>query len=286
MILIVDSGSSKTDWCFATSRSEYITIQTDGINPAVQSQEEMTRIIHGQLIAATRLRGIDLYALGSVFFYGAGCTSELSLSVASILHGCLGDSVDVHVASDLLAAAHALCGHSEGIACILGTGSNSCLYDGEKITAHTPALGYILGDEGSGSALGKALLNGILKGWLPQKLGEDILEEARLNQADIIEKVYRRNAPNRFLASLSKYILPRIGIPEIEELVVGNFELFVKICLTPYKTAAPILNAIGSIAYYYKPQLCKAAERHGYTIGKIMKSPIEGLLDYYFCHSK
>lgn len=287
MILIADSGSSKTDWCFAISHKEYVIIKTEGINPIVQSQDYISNILFKQFMPQVQQKGLDVTSLESIRFYGAGCTPEKSDVVANLLRNCvMRRNTDIYVASDLLAAAHALCGHNEGIACILGTGSNSCLYDGNKIIAHTPALGFILGDEGSGSALGKSILNGILKGWLPKDLGNVILKETGLTQASIIENVYRKKNPNRFLASLSKHILPHIDVPEISEIVIRNFEQFIKVNLHPYKSTKPVLNSVGSIAHYYKPQLCEASARQGYSVGKVIKSPMEGLINFYFTEDK
>ena len=177
MKLIVDSGSTKTDWCFAQSSDTYVLVQTDGINPIVQSFDEIVSVVQDQMLTRAKQQFIDVASLENVFFYGAGCTPEHSHIVEEALHSALGESVSVYVESDLLAAARALCGTHPGIACILGTGSNSCYFDGDKIKEHTPALGYILGDEGSGAVLGRTFINGILKGTLPQELRDEFFEE-------------------------------------------------------------------------------------------------------------
>lgn len=284
MKLIVDSGSTKTDWCFAESSDVYVLVHTDGINPVVQSYDEMLSVVQEQMLPRAKQQSLDLASLDEVYFYGAGCTSELRSVVEKALHVVVGEKPSVFVDSDLLAAARALCGTDSGIACILGTGSNSCYYDGEEIKEHTPALGYILGDEGSGAVLGRNFINGILKGTLSQNLRDEFLEEYQTSQADIIDKVYHSATPNRFLASLSKFILSHIDDDCLETLVVRNFENFIISNIRSYSEAKPVINAVGSIAFLYRKQLKQAAMSQGYELGKILKSPLEGLLDYHFAN--
>lgn len=284
MKLIVDSGSTKTDWCFAESSDVYVLVHTDGINPVVQSYDEMLSVVQEQMLPRAKQQSLDLASLDEVYFYGAGCTPELRSVVEKALHVVVGEKPSVYVDSDLLAAARALCGTDSGIACILGTGSNSCYYDGEEIKEHTPALGYILGDEGSGAVLGRNFINGILKGTLSQNLRDEFLEEYQTSQADIIDKVYHSATPNRFLASLSKFILSHIDDDCLETLVVRNFENFIISNIRSYSEAKPVINAVGSIAFLYRKQLKQAAMSQGYELGKILKSPLEGLLDYHFAN--
>lgn len=284
MKLIVDSGSTKTDWCFADSSDVYVLVHTDGINPVVQSYDEMLSVVQEQMLPRAKQQSLDLASLDEVYFYGAGCTPELRLTVEKALRVAVGEKPSVYVDSDLLAAARALCGTDSGIACILGTGSNSCYYDGEDIKEHTPALGYILGDEGSGAVLGRNFINGILKGTLSRELRDEFLEEYQISQADIIDKVYHSATPNRFLASLSKFILPHIDDESLEALVVRNFENFIISNIRNYSEAKPVINAVGSVAFLYRKQLEQAAMSQGYELGKILKSPLEGLLDYHFAN--
>lgn len=284
MKLIVDSGSTKTDWCFAESSDVYVLVQTEGINPVVQSYDEILSVVQEQMLPRAKQQSLDLASLDEVYFYGAGCTPELRSVVEKALRVAVGEKPSVYVDSDLLAAARALCGTDSGIACILGTGSNSCYYDGERIKEHTPALGYILGDEGSGAVLGRNFINGILKGTLSQNLRDEFLEEYQTSQADIIDKVYHSATPNRFLASLSKFILSHIDDECLEALVVRNFENFIISNIKNYSEARPVINAVGSVAFFYRKQLEQAAVSQGYKLGKILKSPLEGLLDYHFAN--
>lgn len=200
----------------------------------------------------------------------------VSESISSILV-----DAKIHVADDLLGAARALCGHKAGIACILGTGSNSCLYDGKNIVVHTPALGYVLGDEGSGAVLGRKFLNAVLKQTLPENIRKLFLQESGLDMAEVINRVYRSPAPNRFLASMSKYIHGYLDEKEVRDIVIDNFEDFIRNNILAYGDKFRTINVVGSIAYHYKEQLTEAASRNGFQIGKIIKNPIEGLIEYH-----
>lgn len=283
--LIVDSGSTKTSWCFAflpdtKSADGARTVTTEGLNPAVMSAEEVEEKIAKALNHCLQSLSISAADVENVFFYGAGCISGRAGVVSESIQSILVDA-RIYVADDLLGAARALCGHKTGIACILGTGSNSCLYDGENIVAHTPALGYVLGDEGSGAVLGRKFLNAVLKQTLPEKIRKRFLQESGLDMAEVINRVYRSPAPNRFLASMSKYIHGYLDEKEVRDIVVDNFEDFIRNNILAYGDKFRTINVVGSIAYHYKEQLTEAASRNGFQIGKIIKSPIEGLIEYH-----
>lgn len=282
MLLIVDSGSTKTDWCFVDSASIYKIVKTDGINPVVQTEEIILNILQKQLLPQINLTNLDITHINSIAFYGAGCISAKKLLLASILNdffNCKNGDIDVE--SDLLGAARALCGNNAGIACILGTGSNSCIYDGTNIIQNTPALGYILGDEGSGAVLGKLFINAVLKGLLPNEICHSFFKDSKLDKESIISKVYKVPMANKFLASLSKYIVKNIKHKEVENLVVQNFSDFIEKNIMAYDSKYKTINCIGSIGFYYQKQLQMAAERHGYKTGLIIKSPLEALIKYH-----
>lgn len=283
--LIVDSGSTKTSWCFAflpdtSSADGARTVTTEGLNPAVMSAEEVEEKIAKVLNHCLQSLSISAADVENVFFYGAGCISGRAGVVSESIQSILVDA-KIYVADDLLGAARALCGHKAGIACILGTGSNSCLYDGKNIVAHTPALGYVLGDEGSGAVLGRKFLNAVLKQTLPENIRKRFLQESGLDMAEVINRVYRSPAPNRFLASMSKYIHGYLDEKEVRDIVIENFEDFIRNNILAYGDEFRTINVVGSIAYHYKEQLTKAASRNGFQIGKIIKSPIEGLIEYH-----
>lgn len=283
--LIVDSGSTKTSWCFAflpdtKSADGARTVTTEGLNPAVMSAEEVEEKISKALSHCLQSLSISAADVENVFFYGAGCIAGRAGVVSESISSILVDA-KIYVADDLLGAARALCGHKAGIACILGTGSNSCLYDGKNIVAHTPALGYVLGDEGSGAVLGRKFLNAVLKQTLPENIRKRFLQESGLDMAEVINRVYRSPAPNRFLASMSKYIHGYLDEKEVRDIVVDNFEDFIRNNILAYGDKFRTINVVGSIAYHYKEQLTEAASRNGFQIGKIIKSPIEGLIEYH-----
>lgn len=283
--LIVDSGSTKTSWCFAflpdtKSADGARTVTTEGLNPSVMSAEEVEEKIAKALNHCLQSLSISAADVDNVFFYGAGCIAGRTVVVSESIQSILVDA-RIYVADDLLGAARALCGHKAGIACILGTGSNSCLYDGKNIVAHTPALGYVLGDEGSGAVLGRKFLNAVLKQTLPENIRKRFLQESGLDMAEVINRVYRSPAPNRFLASMSKYIHGYLDEKEVRDIVIDNFEDFIRNNILAYGDKFRTINVVGSIAYHYKEQLTEAASRNGFQIGKIIKSPIEGLMEYH-----
>lgn len=274
MRLIADSGSTKTDWCLGTETR----FSTQGINPVHQEEAEIRQIFADELLPKLS-KDIEV---SEVYFYGAGCTEVYKGRVEVVLKETLQLSIDnIHVYSDLLASARALCGNSEGLVGILGTGSNSCLYNGKEIVRNIPPLGYILGDEGSGAVLGKIFLNAIFKGSLSQDIKEEFLQSANLTYMDVIQKVYRQPMANRFLASISAFIHQHLDDQTVRELVIGNFQQFIQKNILPYKRPDLPFHSVGSIAYYYQEELMEACRREDITLGKVLKAPIEGLLAYH-----
>lgn len=288
MILIADSGSTKTHWTLVTASGHSQDYSTDGINPFFLSSEQVENIIEYQLMPQLS-KQLWAGTVTRIFFYGAGCTPEKSVIVSNALrHSGLAMSCNfrVEVASDMLGAARGLLQREQGIACILGTGSNSALYDGNGIVRQVPALGFILGDEGSGSVLGRQLVSDILKNQLPKDLQEDFFRQYRLTQADIIERVYRQPMPNRFLASFSPFCQEHKEHPAVQELLYRHFSLFVTRILLQYytteeeKSSMPV-GFVGSIAYYYQDILNRVLSDHHLRAGQIVQDPIEGLKQYH-----
>ncbi len=277
MVLIADSGSSKTDWCLSDRGRESLRLVTKGMNPYFQTGEEMKEELNRVLLP--QLNGA---AVRAVFFYGAGCTPDKVGGVSCVLQGCFPD-VPVWVGSDLLGAARGLCGRESGIACILGTGSNSCFYDGNVIRENVSPLGFILGDEGSGAVLGKLLVGDCLKNRLPSALKEKFLARFQLTAAGIIDRVYRQPFPNRFLASLSLFLHENLEVPEVYELVYRGFTAFFDRNVKQYDYRSYPVHLTGSIAYYYREVVVAAAKDSGVTLGRINRSPMEGLVLF---HSK
>ncbi len=276
MILIADSGSTKTEWSLLRENKETVRLITQGINPFYQTDGQIIAILRDELLCdiLCETDGVNVY------FYGAGQRPEMRPRMSALLADVL-HAAHVMVDTDLVGAAKALFGQLPGMACILGTGSNSGLYDGEKIVANTPPLGFILGDEGSGANLGKHFLAALLKGLMPEGLMEDYLAETRQTVADVIDAVYRQPLPNRYLAHTSEYILQHIEIAEVTDLVIHCFRQFFRRNLSQYRRKDLPVRAVGSVAACYQKWLVMAAEAEGYTIDKIMKNPMPGLIAFH-----
>ena len=290
--LIADSGSTKTDWCLLESGGDCHRFSTQGINPCHQSEEEIAAILEQEV--TPHLRQLQTARPQTLWFYGSGATPAAKHRVEQPLRHLLGTEADITVESDLVGAARALCQHSRGIACILGTGANSCLYDGQRIVANTPALGYILGDEGSGAVLGIRFVNALFKGQLPDELRQEFVTETGLSQDAIIQRVYRQPLANRFLASLSPFIHRHIDLQQVEALVIDHFRQFIRKNIQPYYDnprlkealpASPELHVTGSVGFHYQRQLAAAAALEGMRLGRVMGSPMEGLIGYHSSQS-
>lgn len=274
MKLIADSGSTKTDWCVLDGGNVVCRVAGHGINPFQQSYEEIKRIVKDELVC--RLGPAD--AISEIEFYGAGCRDDKIQIMDDILSRVFVKADRVEVCSDMVGAARALFGNSEGLACILGTGANSCLYDGRSVVANVPPLGYILGDEGSGAVLGKLFVNAMYKGGLSEQLRDKFLSESGLTLAEIINKVYREPLANRFLASMSVFIHKNLDDEALRNLVIDNFRNFFRRNVCQYKRNDLPVGAVGSIAFYYHEQLECAAKLEGYELVKVVKSPMDGLI--------
>ena len=275
MILIADSGSTKTDWCVSAQGKQLQRITTSGLNPYFLSEDAI-----GEEIRSSLLPELQTDTFDALYFYGAGCLPEKISMMQSALNKYLKVKI-IEVNSDILAAARGLSGRNPGIVCILGTGSNSCYYDGEKIISNVSPLGFILGDEGSGAVLGRQLVGDLLKNQLPAGLKEKFLQEFDLTPGMIIERVYRQPFPNRFLASLSPFLLRNIEEPAILSLVFTGFRSFLMRNVRQYEYQRYPVYFVGSIAYYYRNILEEAVLACGMKLGGIMQHPMEGLMRYH-----
>ena len=274
-ILIADSGATKTDWCLLQQGEIIHRFNTKGISPVFQSQDEIAKEIKDNVYPQLKDKLPD-----AIFFYGSGCIPEKIDNVKSAIQSSFPiDKVEVF--SDLVAAAHSLCGNKPGIACILGTGSNSCEWNGKEITNQISPLGFILGDEGSGASMGKLLLGDVLKNQLSIELKEKFLKQYSLTPAIIIENVYRKPFPSRFLASITPFLLQNIEHDSVKNIVKKSFRDFFKRNVMQYDYKNIKVNFVGSIAHYYAPILKEVASENGITIGKIDQSPMDGLVEYY-----
>lgn len=285
-ILLADSGSTKTDWAIAEEGRICHRFQTKGINPVFQHEEEIvSEIAHALLPEMEKLRLPPTEATNgveSIFFYGAGCASSTQKeTVRRAVSRCFPSSTHIQVESDMLAAARALCGNEAGIACILGTGSNSCFYDGKEITANVSPLGFILGDEGSGAYMGKVLVGDLLKNQLPAGMKEEFMATYGLQPADIIERVYRQPFPNRFLAGFSPFIGRHLHEPPIRNLALNGFKAFIRRNVMQYDYRRHSVHFTGSVAFHFREVLAQAAAESDIRMGRVCQSPLEGLVAYH-----
>ena len=277
MKLIADSGSTKTDWCLMDGSTIMKRIKTKGFNPFFETEKEIEYELSNALVPKIP-RGTKIEA---IHFFGAGCTPEKAPIVARALMMQVSDEARVEVCSDMVGAARALCGNEPGIVCILGTGSNSCEYDGKKIVKNVSPLGFILGDEGSGAVLGKILVGDLLKNQLGEELKEKFLAQYHLTTAEIIDRVYRQPFPNRFLASLQPFMEDNLDNEAIFYLVMEAFSHFIARNVMQYDYQHLPVHFTGSVAYAYRKVLEKSAELTGIQLGIITNSPMEGLIKYY-----
>ena len=275
MYLIADSGSTKTTWCLSDNGMEIMRISTAGMNPYFQTEEDMKSTVNGCLFPLLKNHNVE-----RIYFYGAGCAfPEKNIIVENALRSFF-PTAEISVNSDLLGAALALCGHERGIACILGTGSNSCLFNGESIEEQISQLGFILGDEGSGAVLGKTFIGDCLKKQMPEYLVKAFMEKYSLSPAEIIDRVYRQPFPNRFLASISPFIYEHIDEPAVKNMVYNCFCSFFRRNVMNYTDYDKLkIHFTGSVAYYYKDILTEAANSLGLEVGKIYKEPMDGLVE-------
>lgn len=277
MILIADSGSTKTDWRLIFNKDEIGQAKTTGINPYYQEKEEIVEELKTKLLP-------QLPSLPSeIYFYGSGCANEEKAAVVGeAFHFVFPDAQKVKVNNDLLAAARALCNKEAGIACILGTGSNSCFYDGEEIVENIPSLGYMLGDEGSGAILGKKIVSNYLKKDLPRHLHDRFEKRYKTNKDEVLENVYRKPYPNRYLASFSQFLFHNLSDPYIYKLVYTSFEEFFVRNVYKYDNYRNSrIHFVGSIAFYYSNILRQVANDLGLHVKNILETPISGLTLYH-----
>lgn len=275
MILLADSGSTKTDWRLIDANQQIYQYATQGINPYLQNQEEITAILEKELIPQLK-SGMQSH-VSEIHFYGAGCgTVQKKKSVAASLSSLFSSAL-IEVNTDLLGAARALCGSQPGIAAILGTGSNTCYYDGVAIVENHPSLGYILGDEGSGAHIGKTFIQAYLNKELPESLSQRFYDRFQLDKEQILDQIYKQPLPNRFLASFTKFVYQNLKEQYIIDLVAGCFnQLFDKHVLK-YEHTSLKLNCVGSVAFYFSNILRAVAVNKGVVIDKIIETPIAAL---------
>ncbi len=271
-MLFADSGSTKTDWLITTGNGTPQRIRTQGINPFMLSDDEVEQILRNELLSAE-----DFSTPTAICFYGAGCRGEGTERMERIFRKLFPNATDITVGSDLIGTAKALIGGGSGIACILGTGSNSCLVVDGQTVANVSPLGYVLGDEGSGAVLGRRLIGDVLKKQLPEHVCKAFHDTYTLTGDEIISRVYREPFGNRFLASFAPFLHAHREEPAVRALLLDEFARFFRRNVLLYRRTDLPVSFTGSIAYHFREELAMAAEACGCTLGRILQSPLDGI---------
>lgn len=277
MILIADSGSTKTDWRFLEENGHISQARTKGFNPYYQDREAIEKELREALIP-------QLAALpAKIYYYGAGISSEENTAIIrEALSTVFPETTHIEVNHDLLASARALCGREEGIACILGTGANCCVYDGENIVSTIGGLGYLFGDEGSGASLGRQLLSEYLHHSLPKNLNDAFDKRYSTSRDEILTNVYKKPMPNRYLAGFSKFLFHHKNDPHVYRMIYLSFAEFMEknVLKCPNHQHYKV-HFVGSVAYYYSDILRQVANDKHIVLRNILETPIAGLTLYH-----
>lgn len=276
MILVADSGSTKTAWCLINQQEENFLFDTEGYNPYYVDQDYIIRSLNKNLPGT-----IKPVQIREVHFYGAGCMLDRTPVIEDALQAVF-QKAKVNTAMDLLAAARALLGHKPGFAAILGTGTNTCIYDGDKISHNIDSLGYMLGDEGSGTYIGKKLLKDYLRDDMPDVVSNKFREYIGLSFDEIMDRVYTQSLANRFCAGFARFAGEHIDIPYLYGIVKTSFTDFFTNLVSRYPDYQQYhFNCLGSVGYYFSSILEEVASQFKMPVGKIIHSPMEGLVHYH-----
>ncbi|NQU52869.1 MAG: ATPase [Bacteroidetes bacterium] len=276
MILIADSGSTKTSWFYSDGENHPEKISTLGINPFFRTTKDIVAELQKDLIPKVNS------GISEIYFYGAGVINEEKGAVIKFALHKLYPSAKIEVYSDLLAAARATLGKERGIACILGTGSNSCLYNGKDIAEQVSPLGFILGDEGSGAVLGRKLVGDYLKGIMPENISQKFQKQYPFSYSEILENVYKKEKPNKFLARFVPFLNENKNDGYCNELVENSFNEFIQRNVKQYSDFNKLeISFVGSVAYFFQEQLKSVLSNNKLKLGVIVKEPLEGLTQYH-----
>jgi N-acetylglucosamine kinase-like BadF-type ATPase len=275
-ILIADSGSTKTEWCLLQDNKKK-KVSTQGLSPYFLNQDQIAEVIQKELLPKMKSA-----APTHIYFYGTGCSNPgNALLVKKALKSHFKSAI-ISVDHDLLGAAKALCGDEKGVACILGTGSNSCYYNGKKIVKNSPGLGYVLGDEGSGAYLGKKVIQYFLYNTFDEDLMERFTSTYQTSSVDILEAVYKQPLPNRYLASFAGFLADNRGHYMIENIIEDGLNDFFFNHIYKYRESWTMpIHFIGSIAFGFKDVLKDLCNSYELQLGKVLQHPMDGLIKYH-----
>jgi glucosamine kinase len=279
MILVADSGSTKTEWKVIKGGIPRESLFSSGINPYFLTGEEI------YLLLKKELNALSGNSFNQIYYYGTGCNSAAKENTVKEAIKRFLSSGEIFIGSDLLAAARALCMNEPGIACIIGTGSNSCYYDGSVIVSNVSPLGYILGDEAGAAVIGRKLISGVLKKQVPQNVIKCFFDTYKITPAEILENVYMKPFPNRFLGQFAKFISANIHIPELQEIITSCFEDFIRRNILQYPESKTLpVHFTGSIAFHFRPFLEDLLIKNELQPGKITLSPMADLIKYHLAN--
>ncbi|MEE6187108.1 MULTISPECIES: N-acetylglucosamine kinase [Chitinophagaceae] len=276
-ILIADAGSTKTEWCLLTDRKTK-SVYTLGISPYFLNQEQITELLNKDL--APKLKK---YQISEVYFYGTGCLNPANNKIVkNAIRSVFPEASKISVTNDVEGAAIGLCGRSKGIACILGTGSSSCYFDGRRIKKNSPGLGYALGDEGSGAYLGKKVLQYYLYNTFDDELRARFDATYATNATEILENVYKKPLPNRYLASFTRFLAENRGHYMIENIIEDGLNDFFFTHLCKYNEAWKYpINFVGGVAYGFRDVIKELCNAYNFELGRILQKPMKGLIEFH-----
>ena len=275
-VLIADSGSTKTQWCLLQDGKKKM-ISTQGISPYFLNDDSLGIILRKELAPKITNMPVD-----DIFYYGTGCSNPDNISLIKRGLKKIFPSAKIKVQHDLMGAARALCGDKKGIACILGTGSNSCFYNGKRIVKNSPGLGFILGDEGSGSHLGKKVVQYYLYNTFDPELMEKFQSKYSADASEILDNVYKRPLPNRYLAEFVSFLTENRGHYMVENIIEDSLNDFFFNHIYKYRESWSLpINFAGSVAFGFKDVLAQMCSDFELTLGTVIKDPMEGLIKYH-----
>lgn len=274
--LIADCGATKAEWCLLDGKKKK-TLFTQGISPYFLSTEQIVTIVENELVAKLK-KTIPT----EVYYYGTGCSNPANVKIVQKALKKVFPKAHIEVGHDLLAAARSLCGRDKGLACILGTGSNSCFYNGKKVVKNSPGLGYVLGDEGSGAYLGRKVIQHFLYHTFDEDLMDRFNARFKVTANEILDAVYKKPLANRYMAGFALFLAENRGHYMIENIIEDSFNDFFFNHLYKYKESwlMPI-NFVGSVAFGFKDVIKEMCATYELQLGKVIKNPMEGLVKYH-----
>ncbi len=274
--LIADSGSTKTEWCLVNGKKKTM-INTQGISPYFLSGEQIRMILEKELLPKLKKE-----SPAEIYFYGTGCSNPANVKMVKHAIQSVFKKASIMVDHDLMGAAKALCGNEKGVACILGTGSNSCYFNGRKIVKNSPGLGYVLGDEGSGTYLGRKVIQYYLYNTFDPDLMDRFNAKYKTNALEILDAVYKKPLPNRYLAGFAGFLVENRGHYMIENIIEDSFNDFFFNHVYKYRESWTLpIHFVGSIAYGFKDVLKEMCNSYELQLGRVLKNPMEGLIKFH-----